>query len=121
MPTNFTSVERIALLNILQSGRQNAIRAEDLARILRYPTTGNQVKLRKLIAECIEVDNDLIGAATGRPAGFFLIANISELEVYLDSLENRIRNDNHRRSSLLTNWNSRPISPNTNKHILTIS
>lgn len=118
MPVTFTPQARQALLNTLQQGRANAIGAKVLAQILGYPTSGNQVKLRKLIKECIEIDSDLIGAVTGRPAGFYLISNVNELEQYLDSLENRTRSDNKRRSALINNWNL--VNAQTNKNILTI-
>ncbi len=86
-------------------GRNNAVRAVRLAQLLGYPTGGNQVQLRTLIKECIEVDGDLIGASTGRPAGFFIISILPELENYVDSLENRTRSDNNRRSALIASWN----------------
>ncbi len=120
MPNNFTQQQRQDLLASLGQGRQNAIGAEVLAQTLGYPTGGNQVQLRGLIKECIEVDGDLIGAATGQPAGFFIITNVNELEIYLDSLENRTRSDNERRTALLNNWNNNPNTPNTNKQVLNV-
>lgn len=120
MPINYTQQDRQVLLAALQNGRQNAIGARRLAQIIGYPTGGNQVRLRGLIKECIESDGDLIGAATGRPAGFFLIITCNELDTYLDSLENRTRSDNSRRTALINSWNNNPINQNTNKQILTI-
>lgn len=120
MPINFTQQQRQALLAALGNGRPNAIGARRLAQILGYPTGGNQVQLRTLIKECIENDNDLIGATTGRPAGFFIITNTNELEAYLDSLENRTRSDNDRRTALIISWNNQPNIPNTIRQTLTI-
>lgn len=120
MPTNFSQQQRQALLSALGTGRQNAIRARRLAQTLGYPTSSNQVQLRTLIKECIEVDNDLIGAATGRPAGFFIIVSVDELETYLNSLENRTRSDNDRRTALLNNWINQPNVVNTTKSALTL-
>jgi len=121
MPINFTAQDRIVLLAALHTGRQNATRAIDLARTLHYPTTGNQVRLRLLIKECIEYDEDLIGAATSRPAGFYLISNLSELDTYIDSLERRTSRNNERRTALINNWNNNPnLNPKTNRHIRTI-
>lgn len=120
MPINFTSQQREALLATLRQGRQNAIGAKRLAQLLGYPSGGNQVQLRGLIKECIEVDSDLIGAATGKPAGFFIVASINELETYLDSLENRTRSDNDRRTALISSWNNQPNIPKTSKPILII-
>jgi len=74
---------------------------EDLHKSLAIPLGGGQVQLRGLIKECIEFDGDLIGAATGRPAGFFLIITGNELDTYLDSLENRTRSDNSRRTAFI--------------------
>jgi hypothetical protein len=71
MPNNFCEQERQALLAVLGQGRQNTISAATLAQNLGYPAGGNQVELRSLIIECIEIDGDLIGAATGQPIGFF--------------------------------------------------
>ncbi|MBK8346108.1 MAG: hypothetical protein IPL08_00215 [Saprospiraceae bacterium] len=120
MPINFSHQQRQALLAALGNGRPNAIGARRLAQILGYPTGGNQVQLRTLIKECIENDNDLIGATTGQPAGFFIISNTVELEAYLDSLENRTRSDNDRRTALINSWNNQPNIPNTIKLTLTI-
>lgn len=106
MPNNFSQQERQNLLNSLGIGRASAIGARRLAQLLGYPTGGNQVQLRTLIKECIEVDGDLIGASTGRPAGFFIISNLQELERYIDSLENRTRSDNDRRTALINSWNN---------------
>lgn len=121
MPINFTLQQRQALLATLGQGRQNAIGARRLAQILGYPQSGNQVQLRSLIKECIEIDGDLIGATTGRPAGFFIVVSIAELETYLDSLENRTRSDNARRTALINSWNNQPNIPNTIRQILTIT
>jgi hypothetical protein len=119
MPVNYTQQQRQSLLAALGNGRHNAIGARRLAQLLGFPIGGNQVQLRGLIKECIEHDGDLIGAATGRPAGFFVIANLTELERYIDSLENRTRSDNTRRTALINSWNNSP-NPNTNRTILTI-
>ena len=120
MPINFTPQQRQALLAALGHGRQNAIGARRLAQQLGFPTGGNQVQLRTLIKECIEHDGDLIGAATGRPAGFFIITSLAELERYVDSLENRTRSDNNRRTALINSWNGNPNNQNTNRQLLTI-
>ncbi|HKR04312.1 MAG TPA: hypothetical protein VJY62_06700 [Bacteroidia bacterium] len=120
MPVNYTQAERQVLLAALGLGRAAAIGARRLVQLLNYPTGGNQVQLRGLIKECIEVDGDLIGAATGRPAGFFRINTIQELETYVDSLENRTRSDNARRSALITSWNNSHANANINRNILTI-
>lgn len=119
MPVNFTPQERQTLLANLGLGRANAIGAHPLAQAINFPTGGNQVRLRSLIKECIETDGDLIGASTGDPAGFFIINTVQELETYVDSLENRTRSDNTRRSALINNWNNN--NPNTNRTILIIN
>jgi len=105
MPITFTAQQRQDLLNALVPGRANALSAPVLEQILGYPPTRNQTKLRKLIKECIEHDNDLIGSITGSPAGYFMISSIAELDNYLDSLEGRIRSDNTRRDALILQWN----------------
>ncbi len=72
MPIDFTQQERQALLAALGHGTRNAIGSRALAQQLGYHTGGNQVQLRSLIKECIEVDGYLIGATTGILACFFL-------------------------------------------------
>lgn len=116
MPTNFTQAQRTALLNILQTGKRNAINAERLSLALGFPAGGNQVQTRNLIRECIEVDGDLIGSSLSNPKGFYLIdqTNIRELESYLDSLENRSIDILQRRTWLIRNWNNTvPGNPTT--------
>lgn len=121
MPTNFTQQQRKALLSALKKGRKNAIGAKPLAQLLGFSIRSNQVQLRSLIKECIEQDGDLIGSATGKPAGFFIISTLDELEKYLDSLEHRTRSDNTRRTALINNWNNnRQGSKKTNRPPLTI-
>lgn len=120
MPINFSQQQKQALLNTLEHVCQHAIGAAKLANLLGYPTGGNQVQLRSLIKECIEIYGDLIGATTGRPAGFFIITNSSELEAYLDSLEHRTQSDNKRRTALINSWNRQPNIPNIGRQILTI-
>jgi len=120
MPLNFTQQQRNALLQTLKPGRQNAIKAKTLAQNLGYTVGGNQVQLRSLIKECIEIDGDLIGSATGQPAGFFIISILAELEIYLDALENITRSDNKRRTALLNNWNNSQAIPKSKKQHLTI-
>ncbi len=121
MPINFTQHQRQDLLNALGQGRPNAINAHTLAQNLGYPIRGNQVELRSLIKECIEIDGDLIGAVTGQPAGFFLINSIAELENYIDTLESRIRSDNERRTALINNWNVNTANVQTTKQPLIIT
>lgn len=120
MPIDFTLQQRQALLAALGNGRQSAIGARRLAQQLGFPTGGDQVQLRALIKECIEHDGDLIGAATGRPAGFFIISSLAELERYIDSLENRTRSDNDRRTAMVNSWNGIANNQNTNRQLLTI-
>ncbi len=100
--------------------RASAINAKNLAQTLGYHAGGNQVRLRGLIKECIEIDGDLIGSATGRPAGFFIISAINELETYLDSLENRTRSDNDRRTALINSWNQH-VNQQITRQILNIT
>ena len=120
MPVNFTQQERQALLNSLGTGRRSALGAVALCNMIGFPTKGNQIQLRRLIKECIEVDSDLICAATGRPAGFFMVSNVAEFNSYIDSLENRTRSDNDRRSALIRSWNAVNISQPTSRNILSI-
>ncbi len=121
MPNSFTQQERQALLITLGLGRSSAIVSKRLAQQLGYPTSSNQPLLRELIKECIEIDGDLIGATTGKPAGFFRINTLQELEKYVDTLEGRTRSDNSRRSALITSWNNTHNAAITNRNILQIT
>ena len=121
MPSNnFTQQQRSDLLQTLGTGRSNGIGANRLASLLGFPTGGNQVLLRTLIKECIEIDNDLIGSATGNPAGFFIISTLQELERYIDTLEGRTISNNIRRTALINSWNAIPTNTQTIRNILTI-
>ena len=119
MPVNFSIAERTRLLQFLNFGRATAINAPTIAAHMNYSIYGNQVKTRNLIRECIEHDQDLIASTLTKPRGFYKIRrnNISELNDYLDSLENRAREINLRRSNLINNWNSTSGNP-TVKQIL---
>lgn len=117
MPTTFTQAQRTQLLAILRIGKRNAINATNIARALGFPTGGNQVKTRNLIRECIENDGDLIGSSSSMPRGFYLIdqTNKSELDSYLDSLENRAIDILRRREWLIRNWNNAIVGNPTNR------
>ncbi len=108
MPTNFTQAQRTRLLAILQIGKRNTINATNIAQALGFLTGGNQVKIRDLIRECIEIDGDLIGSSLSKPRDFYLIdqTNKNELDSYLDSLENRAIDILRRREWLIHNWNN---------------
>lgn len=110
----FTQTERLQLLNILQNGKRNAINAEDIAIRLGFPTTGNQVKTRDLIRECIE-NGDLIASSISTPKGFYIIETIDELNDYLDSLERRASDILSRRNWLIDGWNRINLNNNTNR------
>ena len=120
MPVNFTNAERTQLLRFLNFGISNAVNATTIAAHMNYPTGGNQVKTRNLIRECIEHDQDLIASTLRNPRGFYKIRrnNIQELNDYLDSLENRAREINIRRTNLINNWNASVPANQTHKHIL---
>lgn len=120
MPINFTQTERNRLLQFLNFGINNSINAPTIAIHMGYPTGGNQVKTRNLIRECIQYDHDLIASTLKKPRGFYKIHsnNIQELHDYLDSLENRAREINGRRTNLINNWNVSVPTNQTNRNIL---
>jgi len=120
MPVNFTQRERKRLLQFLKFGIGNAVKAPTIAAHMSYSTGGNQVKTRRLIRECIEHDQDLIASTLSNPKGFYKIrrSNIQELHDYLDSLENRAREINGRRTHLINNWNASVPANQTNRNIL---
>lgn len=106
MPINFTPVQRRRLLRFLQVGKVYAINARRIAQHMGFPLGGNQVMARNLIRECIEHDGDLIASTLSNPKGFYKVdtVNTIELHSYLDSLENRAREINERRTWMLNNW-----------------
>ena len=120
MPLSFAKSERIKLIAFLNFGKANAINAKQIALHMGYSIYNNQVKTRKPIRECIEHDNDIIASTLTNPRGFYKIKNnnIQELSHYLDSLENRARKINSRRSNLITNWNTKMSNKITTKQIL---
>lgn len=120
MPVNFTQAERKKLLKFLNFGIDNAINARTLAIHMGFPVGGNQVKTRNLIRECIEHDHDLIASTLRKPRGFYKIrrSNIQALHDYLDSLENRAREINGRRTNLINNWNTSVPTNQTNRNVL---
>ncbi|MEP7238425.1 MAG: hypothetical protein ABI685_11185 [Ferruginibacter sp.] len=106
MLINFTPVQRRRLLLFLQVGKINAINARRIAQHMGFPLGGNQVMTRNLIRECIEHERDLIASTLSNPKGFYKVDTINtvELHSYLDSLENRAREINERRTWMLNNW-----------------
>ena len=120
MPLNFPAAKRTQLLRFLQYGRGSAINAPTIAAHLGYPVSGNQVKTRDLIRECIEHNHDLIASTLKKPRGFYKIRknNMPELNEYLDSLESRAKEINLRRTHLINNWNTSVSLNPTNKQIL---
>lgn len=120
MPVNFTQAERTRLLQFLNYGIGTAVNAAAIAAHMGYPIGGNQVKTRTLITECIEHDQDLIASTLKKPRGYYKIRrnNIQELNDYLDSLENRAREINNRRTNLINNWNAAVAANQTNRNIL---
>lgn len=117
MPTSFTREQRTQLLGFLSTGNNNAKNASSIAAFLGFPTGGNQVKTRKLMTECIDIDGDLIGSTLKRPKGYFIISFLVELDNYLDTLENRAKEINDRRSSLIRNWNNNYSTSPTSKRL----
>ncbi|MGC4038853.1 MAG: hypothetical protein QM764_23045 [Chitinophagaceae bacterium] len=120
MPVNFTQTERTRLLQFLNYGIRTAVNAIAIANHMGYPIGGNQVKTRTLITECIEHDQDLIASTLKKSRGYYKIRrnNIQELNDYLDSLENRAREINNRRTNLINNWNAAVPANQTNRNIL---
>lgn len=120
MPVNFSQIERNRMLQFINYGRANAINAPTIAAHMGYSIGGNQVKTRKLIRECIEHDHDLIASTLTKPRGFYKIrrTNIQELNDYLDSLQNRAREINLRRTHLINNWNNSVPTNITTRPIL---
>ncbi len=97
------------LLQIIQTGRQNAITAFDIAQRLGYQTGGNQVETRELIKYAISQGN-IILSSPGNPSGYWLSNDLQEVKDSIESLEHRANEINERADNLRNSWNS--LNPN---------
>ena len=82
------------LLNILRQhqGRQNAIKACDLAALLNENERAVRLAIRELIAEGVPV-----ASSTESPAGYFIITTYAEIQEYSESIKGRLIEDAIRR------------------------
>lgn len=102
---NFTQggdIER--LMSILQRGKDNKLKAAEIAVELGYSPEPNQEETRDLIRRAIDAGS-LIGSVSGGNAGYWEIATTTELNECLDSLERRADGVCDRRNNLIRNWN----------------
>ncbi len=91
------------LLSILPSSSKTAIHAEDIARKLGLPVTGNQVETRQLIREAIKAGNTIV---SNTRIGYWLSSDRAEIQNYIDSLERRAADTLSRVDELKNAWNS---------------
>lgn len=90
------------LLNIIPFGKQNSIKAEDIARQLHLPTKGNQVETRKLIRDAIAQGYFIV--STNR--GYWQSNDIQEVREYIASLRRRAQNVINRSDDIRDMWNN---------------
>ncbi|WP_294599872.1 hypothetical protein [uncultured Rikenella sp.] len=91
------------LLRVIPLGKQNAIHAEDIARLLNLPTGGNQVEARGLIREAILQGNIILSIPK---VGYWRSNSKTEVETYITSLNERAQEINERSIAIKQAWNS---------------
>lgn len=89
------------LMATLGKGKNNAIHAANLARLLGLSPEPNQEDLRELIRQAID-QGALIGSSK---SGYWEIDTLDELNAVLDSHEGRAQGVCDRRNALLSTWN----------------
>ena len=100
MANNQQELQR--LLNIIPLGRVIALHAEDIARLMWYPTGGNQVETRELIRYAIQQGNIIV--STSRE-GYWRSNIKQEVIDCTDSLKNRADEIYDRSNELKNAWN----------------
>ncbi len=95
-----------SLINIIPTGRQNAITAYIIAQSLGYPTGGNQVKTRNLIKFAIASGNLILSSSNENPKGYWISIDKSEIVDTISSLEHRANEILDRANNLKNNWNN---------------
>ena len=100
MANNQQELQR--LLIIIPLGRVNALHAEDIARLMGYPTGGNQVETRELIRYAIQQGNIIV--STSRE-GYWRSNIKQEVIDCTDSLKNRADEIYDRSNELKNAWN----------------
>lgn len=97
------------LMAALGKGRSNGTHAAELASALGFSPEPNQEELRAFIRSAIN-NGALIGSSPRN--GYWEIDSVDELDMVLDSLEERAQEICERRNALLSNWNgTHPTSP----------
>src|SRR4030065_976293 len=91
------------LVGFLQTGKQNAITAREIAEHFNISDGAVEVPIRDAFRDAIE-NGELIGSTN---QGFFLIANEAEHLEYIRSLESRRDEIGNRQVHLTNNWNNR--------------
>ena len=91
------------LLTILSRSKQTAVHAEDIARQLGLPVSDNQVETRQLVREAIQAGNTIV---SNTRVGYWLSSDKTEIQTYINSLENRANDTKLRADELRQAWNS---------------
>jgi hypothetical protein len=91
------------LVAFLQTGKQNATTAREIADHFNISDGGVEVPIRDVIRSAIE-NGELIGSTN---QGFFLIDDETEYLEYIRSLESRREEIGNRINNLTNNWNNR--------------
>ena len=66
--------------------KSNAITARDIASKLELQGKYDDRRVRAIITELIDTQNEPIGASDGHPAGFFIFSSVDEWREYLASI-----------------------------------
>lgn len=81
------SDEEFLVWSIIQDhqGKRNAIKVDGLA----HKTGIESVRIREIVSHLVKEHGKLIGSSTGNPPGFYVIADLEELDKQIKSLRHR--------------------------------
>lgn len=90
------------LLSHIPFGKANAIHATDLAKKMGYPTGHNQVELRHLIHEAIQLGNIIL---CNTRVGYWRSNSKQEVQAYINTLNRRADEIYGRSNKIQQAWN----------------
>lgn len=102
MPS-YTSSDISKLMSFLKRGKHNAIKSDELSKLLGLDPQRTSELIRDLISKAIE-QGELIGSNN---TGYWIMDSLQEVEEVLGSLERRANSICKRRNHLLNSWNSK--------------
>lgn len=90
------------LMSIIPNGKNQALKARQIAQQLRLRVGGNEVETRNLIRDAIRQGNVIISTPKN---GFWQSNNRNEVESCINSLNNRAQEIKNRSDAIKNAWN----------------